>query len=398
MFQSFKFAGATLLSGLLFLQVAQAQSTSLTGEKIGNGAVSTGVPFLTISPDARSGAMGDMGIAINPDANAQYWNVAKVAKNKEKYGASVTYTPWLSDIVPDVFLAYLAGYTKFGDNNNQALSASLRYFNLGNIDYYDIEAQPIGSGNPREFALDVGYSRELSENLSVGAALRYIHSNIVSGAGSSDIGADSRPANAVSADLGVYYTTTTQLDGESASTFNAGAILSNVGSKVTYSERRKDFLPSRLGLGAAYYYKVDQYSEIGFGLDLQKTLAPAPIERMDANGDTYWDYQYYEDMGVVKGIFESFKNAPKGFGTNISVGAEYIYQEQFALRAGYYYEHKDNGNRQYLTVGAGIKYNIFGLNFAYLIPSGSGLTRNPLSNTLRFSLTFDFDDLSFNKE
>ncbi|HZH88781.1 MAG TPA: type IX secretion system outer membrane channel protein PorV, partial [Chitinophagaceae bacterium] len=268
-----------------------------------------------------------------------------------------------------------------------------RYFNLGNIDFRDIEGQPAGSGNPREFSFDLGYSRELSENLSVGASLRYIHSNIVSGAGSTDIGADSKPANAIAADLGVFYTKTTPQSGESEGTFNAGAVLTNVGSKVTYSEREKDFLPTRLGLGAAYYYQIDRYNEIGFGIDLQKTLVPAPIQRKDENGDLYWDREYYRDMGVVKGIFESFTNAPKGYGTNIAVGAEYWYQQQFALRAGYYYEHKDNGNRQYLTAGLGIKYNVFGLNFSYLVPSGSGLTRNPLSNTLRFSLTFDFNEL-----
>ncbi len=391
MFKQIKVASATLITGLLLFQVSHAQP-SLDG-KVGAGAVSTGVPFLTISPDARSGGMGDMGIAIKPDANSQYWNIAKVAKNEEKFGASVTYTPWLKDLVPDVFLGYIAGYAKFGDNDNQAISASLRYFNLGNIDYTDIEAQPAGSGNPREFSFDLGYSRELSENLSVGASLRYIHSNIVSGAGSTDIGADSKPANAIAADLGVYYTKTTQQTGEAEGTFNAGAVLTNVGSKITYSEREKDFLPTRLGLGAAYYYKVDRYNEIGFGIDLQKTLAPAPLQRMDPNGDLYWDREYFRDMGVVKGMFESFKNAPKGYGTNIAVGAEYWYQQQFALRAGYYYEHKDNGNRQYLTAGLGIKYNVFGLNFSYLVPAGSGLTRNPLSNTLRFSLTFDFNEL-----
>lgn len=388
-----KVSGLSLISGLLMSSAvfAQSEPVGIDG-KVGAGAVSTAVPFLTISPDARSGAMGDMGIAIKPDANAQHWNIAKVAKAESPYGVSITYTPWLKDLVPDVFVGYLSGYAKFGQNNNQAISASLRYFNLGNIQYTTIEAQPAGTGNPRELAFDLGYSRELSENLSIGAALRYIHSNIVAGA--TDIAADSRPGNAVAADLGVFYTNTKEMKGESAGTFNFGAVLTNAGSKITYSEREKDFIPTRLGLGAAYYYKVDRYSEIGFGLDLQKTLVPAPILRRDANGDDYWDRAYMQDMGVVKGMFESFKHAPKGYGTNIAIGAEYWYQQQFALRAGYYYEHENNGNRQFLTVGAGIKYSVFGLNFAYLVPAGSGLTRNPLSNTLRFSLTFDFDSLS----
>lgn len=392
MYKHLRITGAILLSGLLMSQSSFGQ-TSLDGKKVGTGAVGTAVPFLTISPDARSGAMGDVGIAISPDANSQYWNVGKVVKNKDKYGFSITYTPWLSDIVKDVFLGYLSGYAKFGENDNQAISASLRYFNLGDIQFTDIQGEHIGTGSPREFSFDLGYSRDLSEHLSLGANLRYIHSNIVSGAGATEIGAESKPGNAFAADLGVFYTTTSQLADEQAGTFNAGAVLTNVGSKITYSERNKDFLPARLGLGAAYNYKFDRYSELAFGVDLQKTLVPAPLYIEDENGNKDWDTEYYRNMGVVTGIFESFKHAPKGYGTNIAVGAEYWYQQQFALRAGYYYEHKDNGNRQYLTAGVGIKYNIFGLNFSYLVPSGSSTTRNPLSNTLRFSLTFDFDQL-----
>lgn len=385
MAKRFAIAGIGLISGILLADTAIAQN-SLDGRV---GAITTAVPFLRISPDARSGAMGDVGIALSPDANAQYWNVAKLAQSENEMGLSLTYTPWLKELVPDVFLGYLAGYKKFGENNNQAISASLRYFNLGNIDYTNMDAQPVGSGKPREFAIDVGYSRALSEYLSVGVSLRYINSNIAAGANTQQT-SSYKPGNAFGADVGIFYSRTNDMSEDRKGTFSAGAVLSNVGSRISYSQNNKDFLPINLGLGAAYTYQIDQYNKITGALDLNKALVPAPVQRLDENGNAYFELP---EKTVVSGMLSSFGDAPPGYGTTISVGGEYWYQDQFAVRAGYFYEHPENGNRQYFTCGLGVRYSVFGLNFSYLVPSGSSIAKNPLSNTLRFSLTFDFENL-----
>ncbi len=391
MTRRFAFASALLLTGIVSND-AIAQTT-LDGRV---GVISTAVPFLRISPDARSGAMGDVGLAISPDANAQYWNVAKLAMSEKQAGISITYTPWLKDIVPDVFLGYLSGYYKFGQNYNQAISGSLRYFNLGDINYADNFGTPAGTGKPREFAFDIGYSRRLSTNLSAGVNLRYIHSNIAAGA-ATNATANYKPASTVAADAGIYYTNTKETGEDKSNTLSLAAVLSNIGGKISYTQTRKDFIPTNLGIGAAYTYKADHFSKITFALDLNKALVPAPIYRtgVDSNNNptNYWEFP---EMSVISGVFKSFAKAPPGYGTTISLGAEYWYQDQFAARIGYFYENKNNGARQYFTCGLGVRYSVFGLNVSYLVPSGSGIARNPLSNTLRFSLTFDFD--SFNKK
>jgi len=390
MAKRFAIAGITLLTGLIGSQSNAQTAPSADGR---TGAITTAVPFLRISPDARSGAMGDVGIAISPDANAQYWNVGKLAASPKDLGISVTYTPWLKDLVPDVFLAYISAYKKFGESKNQAISVSMRYFNLGNIDYTTIDAAPAGSGKPREFAFDVGYSRRLSTDLSLGVSLRYISSNIAAGA-PTDNGATYSPGKAFAGDVGIYYSKTKEISEDRSGTFSAGAVLSNVGSKISYSQTQQDFLPINLGIGAAYTYKIDAYNKITGALDLNKALVPAPVYQTAPNGTVTG---YIPDDGVLTGMINSFSKAPKGYGTTVSVGGEYWYQDQFAVRAGYFYENKNNGDRQYFTCGLGVRYNVFGLNFSYLVPSGSGVARNPLSNTLRFSLTFDFDKLNFSK-
>ena len=387
MAKRFAIKGLAVLGGLIISTSTFAQTNNLDGTV---GAASPAVPFLRISPDARSGAMGDVGLAISPDANAQYWNVGKLAMSEKEMGVSVTYTPWLKALgLDDMFLGYVSAYKKFGENNNQAISASLRYFNLGNIDYTTIDATPAGTGKPREFAFDVGYSRKLSENLSLGVALRYIHSNIA--AGSQDINATYSPGNAFAGDIGVFYTKTNQISEYNSGTFSFGAQLSNVGSKISYSNLEKDFIPTNLGIGAAYTYQIDEYNKITGSLDLNKLLIPsAKYENGKWNRPT---------ESVVGGMLSSFTQAPGGYGTVISIGGEYWYQDQFAIRAGYFYEHPDNGARQYFTCGLGIKYNTFGLNFAYLVPAAinqgdvPNTAKNPLANTLRFSLTFDFDNM-----
>ena len=344
--------------------------------------VTTAVPFLRISPDARSGAMGESGIAITPDANAQYWNVAKLPFTDKNLGFSVTYTPWLKDLVPDIFLAYLAGYGKFGKDGENVISGSMRYFSLGNINYTDQIGNGIGTGMPREYSFDLGYSRKLSEYLSTGVSMRYIRSEIASGVSYSGNSSEYKPGNAISADLGVYYTKTKEKDDIHSNTISLGAVASNIGSKISYNSTRSDFIPINLGIGAAYTSKLDQYNSITVALDLNKLLVPI---LNSVGSDT--------QVSVINGIFNSFKTGDQIKEIDASLGLEWWYQNQFSVRAGYFYEDKSNGDRQYITTGIGLKYNVFQVHCSYIIPSGSGITRNPLSNTLRFTLIFALDKI-----
>jgi hypothetical protein len=380
MLKNLGISGLFLLAGMSATQVVAQSKTNLNGTSA--SFVTTAVPFLRISPDARSGAMGDAGIALSPDPNAQYWNVAKMPFTDKAYGFSATYTPWLKDLVPDIFLAYLSGYAKFGQDQEQAVSGSMRYFSLGNINYTDIQGNSIGTGMPREYAFDFGYSRRLSDNLSAGLSMRYIRSAIASGVTYTTTGGDYRPGNAFGADLGVFYTKTTEKEEYHANTFNFGAVLSNIGSKISYNSTRRDFIPMNLGVGAAYTMQLDAYNKITFALDLNKLLVPALTV---SGADT--------SISVPSGIIKSFTTGDQLAQINAALGAEYWYQNTFAVRAGYFYEDKNNGDRQYLTTGIGIKYNVFQLHASYLVPQGSGINRNPLSNTLRFTLTFEFDKM-----
>ncbi len=365
--------------------------TSLNGQV---STITTGVPFLRISPDARAGAMGDAGIAVSADANAHYWNIAKVPFNEKNNGIAITYTPWMRSLIPDISLIYLTGFHKFGTDNNQAISSSLRYFNLGDINFTDINASPIGTGKPREMALDLGYSRKLSENLSAGVALRYVYSNISSGyAGNTDF----NPGKAFATDLGLYYTKSNENAAAQKQTFSWGVVISNLGSKISYSSIRKDFIPMNLGIGVAYTKEIDEYNKVTFALDFNKLLVPSLQIASDSTGKSYY---YYPEKTVVSGMMGSFSDAPGGFKEELSefttsVGMEYWYQNQFALRAGYFYEDPNKGARKYYTIGAGIKYNVMDLNFSYLISAGNTLIQNPLANTLRVSLLFNYD--SFDK-
>lgn len=397
MAKSFALIGLSVLS----VMSAVAQNRSLNGQV---NTITTAVPFLRISPDARAGAMGDVGIATSADPNAQHWNVAKIPFAEKRLGISVTYTPWLRDLVPDIYLAYLSGYYKFGGlegqrEDNQAISFSLRYFNLGDINFTDFNAQPLGTGRPREFAFDIGYSRKLSEFLSTGVNLRYVNSNLL--VGFSQPGVDAKAGKAFAADLGFFYTKSKDIDEYRKNTFNAGAVISNAGSKISYSNTRRDFIPINLGLGTAYTYGVDQYNKITIALDVNKLLVPTPLELKDSAGTPTGGY-YIPEKSVVSGMLGSFNDAPGGFSEElrefqVSIGAEYWYQNQFAVRAGYFYEDKTKGDRKYFTAGVGVRYNIFELNASYLVPSGSGINRNPLANTLRFSLVFGFDKLEVAK-
>jgi hypothetical protein len=347
--------------------------------------VTTAVPFLRISPDARSGGMGDVGIATSADASSAFWNLAKTPFNTNKGGIAVTYTPWLKDLgLNDVYLASLAGYYKISDE--EAISSSLRYFSLGNIQFTDNLGNDLSSFRPREFAFDIGYSRKLSSKIGLGIALRYINSNLASGTIN---GVAYKAGTSVSGDLSLY-SNGIKADGSGLSW---GVTLSNLGSKISYTSdaTQKDYIPANLGLGVAYTKTIDEQNKITFALDIHKLLVPTPPAIGDSAG-----LIKYRSQGVVNSWFKSFGDAPGGFSEEIkevqaSLGAEYWYNDQFAFRAGYFYENPLKGNRKYFTLGAGLKYNTFGLNFSYLLPSGNGVNRNPLSNTLRFSLVFDLD-------
>ena len=374
-------AGLLLLSGLSSTLKAQVDPINV---------VTTAVPFLRISPDARSGGMGDMGVATTPDAVSGLWNVGKVAFN-EHSGIVATYTPWLKDLVNDVYLASIAGVYKMSDD--QAIHASLRYFSLGNITFTDNLGNDFGTFRPREFGIDVGYSRRLNAKNGVGVTLKYISSNL---AGGTTVGSTTyKTGSAVAADIG-YYHNGLKADGDG---FAWGVVLSNLGSKISYTDNAdaKDFIPANLGIGFNYNNKINSTNNLSFGIELNKLLVPTPPAEGDVAGLTA-----YRKKSVIGSWFSSFGDAPDGFGEEIkefqvSLGGEYWYNNQFALRAGYFYENKSKGNRQYFTAGLGIKYNVFGFNFAYLLPSGSGVSRNPLSNTLRFSVLFDLSSDSKTK-
>jgi hypothetical protein len=378
-----------LTAGVLFfcgiLPVLNAQNA----EPI--NVVTTAVPFLRISPDARSGGMGDIGIATSPDATSGFWNIGKVAFNESKGSIAATYTPWLKNLVNDVYLASLSGYYKIDETS--ALNASLRYFSLGNIQFTDQNGTLNGNGKPREFGFDFGYSRKLSDKLGLGITLRYINSDLANGAASG--GNTYKAGNSVAGDIGFYYSGLNDLgDG-----FAFGATLSNLGAKISYTGNAdsKDYIPANLGLGSTWTKNFNEDNKLTFGLDINKLMVPTPpnLKGLDPTAASA-AVAKYRSQGLVSSWFGSFGDAPDGFKEElkefqISAGAEFWYKNQFALRAGYFYEDKTKGNRRYFTTGIGVKYNIFGLNFSYLLPSGSGVTQNPLSNTLRFSIIFDLD-------
>lgn len=346
--------------------------------------VTTAVPFLRISPDARSGGMGEMGVATSPDSYSGIWNIAKVAFNQSNARISATYTPWMKDLVNDVYLASVTGFKKLDDN--QALSASVRYFSLGNIQFTDFTGAALGTEHrPREFGVDLGYSRKLNDKNGVGITLKYINSNLTGGLtnGSTTY----KTGSSIAADLGYYH------DGKKNGTGLAwGAVLSNLGAKIAYTNNAdsKDYIPANLGLGLNYAKKYNNTNSLSFGVEFNKLLVPTP----PGAGATAADLAAYRSKSVVGSWFSSLGDAPGGFGeemkeVSVGTGAEWAYNGQFFFRAGYFYENKTKGDRRYFTTGLGVKYNVFHFNFAYLIPSGSGVNRNPLSNTLRFQVSFD---------
>jgi hypothetical protein len=370
------FRFAAVLCGLISFSGVNAQTNVIT----------TAVPFLRISPDARAGGIGEEGIATSPDANSAFYNLSKTPFSQYNTGIGINYTPWLKDLgLNDVYLLAATGYHKLDDN--QALSASIRYFSLGSIQFSDYSGNNWGEGRPREFAVDFGYSRKLSDKIGLGLTMRYINSNLTIGYAAGSGNSSYKAGTAVAADLSLTYKDVrANMEG-----WTFGLVFSNLGTKIGYTNdaTEKEYIPANMGLGANYTKVFDDANKISFGMDLNKLLVPAfPLP---GNGDTVTTQQIndYYNTTVVSSWFKSFTGQ---FNTiNASIGAEYSYMDQFAFRLGYFYENKDQGGRQYFTMGVGLKYNMLGLNFSYLIPSGSGITRNPLSNTIRFGLVFDLD-------
>jgi len=368
---------------------AQISLGSGTGDDYLN-TVTTAVPFLRIAPDARSGGMADVGIAISPDANSIFWNAAKTVfiDDEHPYGLSMTYTPWLSNLVNDIYLAYLSGYWKVDEL--QAVSTSLRYFSLGSITFTDASGNVLQDFRPNEFAFDVAYSRKLADNLSAGLDLKYLFSNLATDQVVN--GVQIKPAQGVAADVSLFYTNTFDT-GDKDSEIGLGVNISNIGNKVTYtSSIEKDFIPTNLGLGAAYTVNFDDYNKLTLALDVNKLLVPTP-DTTDADNDGIPDFK---EKSVVSGMLGSFSDAPNGLSEElnefiINAGLEYWYDNKFAVRTGYFYEDATKGGRQFFTVGLGLRYNVFGLDFSYLVPTSNN--QNPLDNTLRFTLIFNLDAL-----
>jgi Type IX secretion system protein PorV len=359
--------------------ITKAQTTI----KKSSNVITTAVPMLRISPDARATGMGEAGIATSADAYSNFWNLGKTAFATKQGSVGVTYTPWLSDLnLKDVYVASIAGYYKLDEL--QALSFGLRYFSLGDIQFTDNNGTNVGSNRPREFAVEGGYSRKLGKKSGLGVGLRYISSNLATGPFN---GVTYKKGSSVAGDLHFFHTGAKE-NGEG---FNYGVTLSNLGAKISYTDdnTQRDFIPANLGLGSAYTKVFDADSKLTFALDINKLLVPTPDTGAVAASD-------YRSTGVVSSWGKGLFSAPGGGSEKIkeftaSIGAEYWYKDQFSFRAGYFYESPEKGSRRYATVGAGLKYSSLGLNLAYIFPSGSGVSRNPLSNTIRFSLMFDID-------
>lgn len=352
--------------------------------------VSYAVISQTIAPDARGGGLGDVGAATDPDVNSQYWNPAKYPFNISRAGVSLNFTPWLRSLVNDMNLSYLSGYYRIGDYS--AVSGSLRYFNLGEV-YMSDDANETMTINPYEMSLDVAYSLMLSEKFSLAAAIRWIYSDM-----RFDNTEDNSPASAFSADIAAYYQNYINL-GQRECQLGVGLNISNIGSKITFSgQEYSQFLPANLRLGASLMIPLDEYNKLTIAADANKYLVPTiPQQEEGEDNADYEDrvHKEYSDVSSISGIFKSFSDAPGGFKEeleeiNYGVGAEYVYNDKFSLRAGYHHESANKGNRKYFTVGGGFRMNVFSLDAAYVVATAKS---NPLDQTLRFTLTFDMDGL-----
>ena len=421
------------LATLLAAAGASAQGTvstgcanQLAGQDCGDrlNTITTAVPFLMVSPDSRANGMGDAGAASSPDANAIHWNPSKLAFVENDGEFSMSYTPWLRNLVPDMSMAYVAGYKRLG-NKRSAVGGSLRYFNLGNITFTDINGSIIRDFRPTEFAVDLAYAQQFSDYTSGGIALRYINSNLTGGINVQ--GANSQAGQSVAADVSFFWQRPELELGSKTGSFALGVNVSNIGAKMRYTDAAEtDFIPINLRIGPAFTVDLDQYNSLTFLFDANKLLVPTPpVYLLDSTGAVVLDPLTGRpavasgrdpNVGVAAGMFGSFTDAPGGVfydengnvqiesgsrfreelrEINLAVGMEYWYAKQFAFRAGYFYEHWTKGNRQYVTLGMGVRWTMFALDMSYLI---ANTQRSPLANTLRFTLGIRFDSASKKKE
>lgn len=382
----------------------QLNTQSERAQQVQLNTITTAVPFLMIAPDSRSGGIGDAGVALSPDASSVHWNPAKMSFAEDEFEIQMSYSPWLRALVDDMNLAYVSGYRKL--NKSQAIGGALRFFSLGSITFTDQNANAIRDFKPAEFSLDVAFSQKLSERFSGGIGARFINSNLT---GSMTIqGANSRPGRAVGVDIGFFYTNDDVKLGDKDAIWNWGMNISNIGSKMSYTETaQRDFLPTNLKLGTALTMELDEFNELTFTVDANKLLVPTSPVYLDDEIVSGYD----PNVGVATAMLQSFYDAPGDVTVddngnvsvapgsifreemreiNIGGGFEYWYDQQFAFRGGYFYEHYSKGNRQFITLGAGLKYTVFAIDMSYLI---STTQQNPLANTLRFTLRLEFDDL-----
>ena len=389
---------AALAIPLMLPAVAFADDNDIKDNEF--NPVNTGVTTLDITPDARGSSMGNLGAATDPDINSQFWNPSKYAFAYSSGGLGISYTPWLRKIVNDIFLADVSGYFKLGGGDNQALSASFRYFSLGEVSLGTDTGMDMQTINPYELAFDVGYSRKLSEKFSMGVVLRYILSDLAYD--DSYTGESNTAASAFSADISGYYTTYPMV-GRNECQFSWGFNISNIGTKVSYDHGENyAFLPTHLGLGAMFMFPLADYNTLAFGVDLNKLLVPTRPNQNNYDMDSVEGQDEYQKalddwnkMSPFTGIFKSFGDAPGGFKEELqeikwSVGAEYAYNQQFFVRAGYNYEHPNKGGRSYFSFGAGFSLNVVRLDASYMLATAQS---SPLDQTLRFTLSFDMDGL-----
>ena len=371
-------------SAIAVLLLLNNKTLFAQNEKLLN-VVTTAVPSLRISSDARASAMGSVGIATSPEADAVYWNLGKLPFVETKGAVYVNYSPWLREWVSDMYKASVAGDYKL--NENEAIHASVSYFNPGTLQFIDNNGDYLQTYRPNEFGIEAGYSRKLSDRLGLGIGIKYIRSNLANGIQN---GVDYKPGNSIAADLGFFYDLRKQDKGG----FSFGASLSNLGSKISYTsnESQKEFIPANLGVGVSYTYAFNELNKVSVALDINKLLVPTPPASGDSTG-----LMSYRNKSVVGSWFSSFSDAPDGLSEElkefqISAGFEYWYNNQFALRTGYFYEDKRKGDRKYFSAGAGIRYNVFTLNFSYLVPSSKGTSKSPLSNTLQFGAAININN------
>lgn len=361
----------------------------------------TGAPFLRISPDARAGGLGDMGVATSSDVFSQYWNPAKYVFSQNYSGIGMSYTPYLREITSDVFLMNASYHTYLNEDQRSALGASIYYFNIGEVNLTRLvggDIQSLGKAKPNEFSFDLSYSLKLSDDFGMGVTGRYIRSDLFN----NDQDENTQAANTFAVDLSAFYQSYPFSLGDTESVARLGANISNIGPKLDYSDSEdyQNFLPTNLRLGGALDLNIDPVNKLTFGAEVNKLLVPTPSEPVDTNGDKVVDYYKVPNKGVISGIFSSLNDAPDGFSEELkevawSLSGEYVFNNAFAFRTGYFHESNQKGARQYATVGAGLKYNAFGLDFSYLFPTND--INNALQNTLRFALTWNFGGEAFSE-